>query len=92
MPGGGRIDGKTGGPRPRFDHYCTYHRLASLKIGTDLEEGSHSITVEIDSVQPDRSPVLDRVRDQPGFDPKKYDGTNMWVGYLMMIGRLVVEE
>ena len=95
-PDGGQVvctvDGKTGGPRPRFDHYCTYHRLASLKIASGLEEGLHSINIEIDGNQPDRSSVLDRVRDEPNFDPAKYDGTNVWAGYLMMIGELVSDK
>jgi len=95
-PDGGQVvctvDGKTGDPRPRFDYYCNYHRLASLKIAADLEEGPHSITIEIDAAQPDRSPVLDRVRNEPGFDPNKYEGTNMWAGYLMMIGELTSEK
>ncbi len=33
--------------------------------------------------------VLDQVRNQPGFDPKKYEGTRVWIGYLMLIGDLV---
>ncbi len=89
-PDGGKvqitIDGKTLSPRNRFDHYCTYHRLASLQIAQGLEDKEHEVTVEILPEQPDRSSVVDKVRDKPGFDPAKYDGTNMWVGYIMMIG------
>ena len=80
------VDGRPGTPRPRFDWYCTGHRLASLKIAQDLEDQPHTVTVEILAEQPDRSPVVDRIRDKPGFDPKRFDGTNLWVGYLMMIG------
>jgi hypothetical protein len=80
------VDSKPGGPRPRFDRYCTYHRLASLKLAEGLEDKEHAVTVEIHPKQPDRGSVLDVVRNQPGFDPKRYDGTKVWVGYLMMIG------
>ena len=91
-PDGGKVqitlDGKTGTPRQRFDWYCTYHRLASLRMAQDLEDGPHTVCVELLAEQPDRSPVLDRVRDEPGFDPKRYDGTNLWVGSIMLIGEL----
>ena len=92
-PDGGQlvwnIDGKPGGPRPRFDHYCTYHRLASLRLAEGLEAGEHTVTVEIHPEQPDRSSVLDRVRNTPNFDPKRYDGTRARIGALMMLGELL---
>jgi lysophospholipase L1-like esterase len=90
-PDGGQlvwnIDGKAAGPRPRFDHYCTYHRLASLRLAEGLEDKEHTVTVEIHPEQPDRSSVLDRVRNTPHFDPKKYEGTKARIGALMMLGK-----
>lgn len=92
-PDGGQVvwtvDGKPGGPTPRFDHYCTYHRLASLVLAAGLENKEHQVVIEIYPQEPDRTSVLDRVRNQPGFDPKKYQGTNLRVGFLMMIGDLL---
>ena len=89
-PDGGQlrweIDGKEFGPRPRFDSYCTYHRLAAAWLDRDLPSGTHSVKVWIDAEQPDRESVLKRVRDKPGFDAKKYDGTNAWIGYWMILG------
>lgn len=89
-PDGGQlvwsIDGKANGPTPRFDSYCTYHRLASLRIAGDLEDKEHSVTLEIHPDQPDRSSVVDRIRNEPNFEPKSYEGTKAWIGYLMMIG------
>jgi hypothetical protein len=83
------VDGRAGRPRPLFDSYCTYWRLASLWIASDLEDTAHTVTVEIQAEQPDRSSVVNRVKDQPGFDPKKFDGTKAWVGAVMMIGEPV---
>ena len=77
--------------RARFDHYCSYHRIASLGIGSGLDDTVHTVTVEIHPEQPDRSSVLNRVKDTPGFDPAKYDGTAMRVGSLMLIGDIVRE-
>ena len=92
-PDGGQltwtIDGKQHGPRPRFDSYCTYHRLASLRLAEGLDEGEHAVTVEIHPQQPDRGSVVNRVRNEPNFDPKRYDGTKAWLGFIMMIGEPV---
>jgi len=92
-PDGGRIkitlDGKEQRPRDRFDHYCTYHRLADMGIADNVPDTVHTVRLEIMKEQPDRESVLSRVRDKPNFNPKKYDGTNMWVGYIMLRGELV---
>ena len=92
-PDGGQaiitLDGKAGNPVPRFDWYCTYHRLATLGIADGLENTEHTVTVEIDSKQPDRSPVTDRVKNDPGYNPKTYDGTCLRVGSIMLIGDIV---
>jgi hypothetical protein len=85
------LDGKIGKPQPRFDSYCSYHRLASLWIAEGLPDAVHSVTVEISPDQPDRSSVTSREKDKPGYDPKKYDGTAMRVGSIMLVGDIVKE-
>lgn len=73
-------------PSPRFDHYCSWYRLATLWCFNNEKdpETVHTITVEIEADQPDRSIVKEF---KPG-DPK-YDGTNWWVGRIMLLGDLV---
>ncbi|MEN6302525.1 MAG: SGNH/GDSL hydrolase family protein [Armatimonadia bacterium] len=92
-PNGGQVivtvDGKTSGPRPRFDSYCTYHRPAAVSLCEGLPDAVHEVTVELDSKQPDRSSVTNREKDKPNFNPATYDGTNLWVASLMLIGDLV---
>jgi len=83
------IDGETMAPRPRFDSYCSYHRIASLGIARDLEDGEHTVTVAIHPEQPDRSSVTDKEKAKPGFDPRKYDGTAFRVAAIMLIGEVV---
>ena len=94
-PDGGKaictVDGKVTRTVQRFDHYCNYHRLATLGIAESLEDKEHTVTVEVSPEQPDREPVLKQVRDQKGFDPKRYDGTVLRVGYIMLLGDLVKE-
>lgn len=92
-PDGGQavctLDGVASTPRPRFDSYCTYHRLACLGIGEGLEDKVHTVSVEVYPEQPDRRVVTDREKDKPGFDPKKYDGTVLRIGSIMLIGDIV---
>ncbi len=97
-PDGGQavltVDGKTRGkPRPRFDKYCTYHRIAVLSVAAGLDPNEvHDVKVTIHPEQPDRSAVLDRVRDHPRFDPKRYDGTVLRVGGILLLGELVPSD
>ncbi|MBI1368121.1 MAG: SGNH/GDSL hydrolase family protein [Planctomycetes bacterium] len=92
-PDGGQVtitvDGQSRGPVARFDHYCTYHRIATLRLADGLDPNQvHHVTVEIAPGQPDRSSVTDKEKDKPGFDPKRYDGTRIRIGGVMLIGDL----
>jgi len=82
------VDGKRGErPSRRYDSYCSWFRLATLWVyanENDDMQTTHTVTIEIDSEQPDRSIVKEYT---PG-DPK-YDGTNWWVGKIMILGELV---
>ena len=73
---------------PRFDRFCSYHRLATLDIGQGLLDTEHTVSVEIMPEQPDRSSVIDQEKLKPGFNPKKYDGTALRVGGVMIIGNI----
>ncbi len=92
-PDGGQVmitvDGKTRGPVPRFDHYCTYHRIATMGIARGLDDEVHTVTIAIHPDQPDRSAVLKRAKSKKGFDPAKYDGTCLRVAGIMLIGELI---
>jgi hypothetical protein len=81
------LDGKAW-TAARFDRYCTYHRLATLGIADGLPAKEHSVSVEILAEQPDRSIVTNEERNRPGFDPRKYDGTAVRAGGILMIGDL----
>ena len=95
-PDGGQvivtIDGKTNDkPIPRFDSYCTYHRLAALWLASDLDSNEiHTVTVEIHPDQPSRQSVAFRLKDpEKELAEPKFQGTNVWFGKLMLIGNLV---
>lgn len=95
-PDGGQVvitvDGQTGAkPVPRFDSYCTYHRLATLPLVANADPNQvHEVTVEIHPEQPDRQSVAFRLQD-PEMELKqpKYQGTRLWVGQILLLGDLV---
>ncbi len=95
-PDGGQVtitvDGKKGAqPVPRFDSYCTYHRIATLGVVSDGEMSQvHEVTIEIHPEQPDRKSVAFRLKD-PDKELKepKFQGTRVWMSQLMLLGDLV---
>lgn len=95
-PDGGQVvvtvDGKAGGkPAPRFDSYCTYHRIATLGLVSDVDaEAVHEVSVEIHPEQPDRRSVAFRLKDPENeLKAPKFQGTRVWMSQLMLLGDLV---
>ncbi|HAH44511.1 MAG TPA: acyl-CoA thioesterase [Planctomycetaceae bacterium] len=76
---------------PRFDSYCTYHRISTLRLAEGLDPGQiHTVTVEIDAEQPDRSSVAFRLKNpEEELKSAKYQGTRIRVGKIMLRGELV---
>lgn len=73
---------------PRFDAYCTYHRLSTLLVGSGLEDKVHTVKIEIDPGQPDKAAIL--ARNKNVMDkPERFDGTHFYPGALMIVGELV---
>lgn len=98
-PDGGQVtitvDGKRSDkPSPRFDSYCTYHRIATLGIYTGNEKDTvHTVRVEIHPDQPDRKSVAFRLKDPAKeLAEPKFQGTRVWMSQLMLIGDLVKTE
>jgi lysophospholipase L1-like esterase len=72
---------------PRFDSYCTYHRLATLRAGTDTPDGVHTVKIELTPNQPDRTPAS--VQEKGEYKPKKYDGTVLRFGSILVLGDMI---
>jgi len=92
-PDGGQaivtIDGVTQAkPVPRFDSYCTYHRLATLKIAEGLDPKKfHTVKIEVHPEQPDRKPVAFRLKDpDKELQEEKFQGTRLRIGYIQFLG------
>jgi len=72
----------------RFDAYCTYHRLATLPIGTELADAVHTVTIEIHSDSPDKAKILAQ-RGEKIDKPERYEGKAFYPGALLLVGELV---
>ncbi len=86
------VDGKkSNSPVPRFDSFCTYHRLATLEFANALDPNIvHEVKVVLDSEQPDRSPVRSSLQDpEKELAEQKFQGRNVWFGPVMVIGEIV---
>lgn len=90
-PDGGQVwvtvDGKRSAkPVPRFDSYCTYHRMANLPV-FDGMPGRHTVEIELDAAQPDRQSVAFRLKDPKAeLAGPKYNGTRFWPAKIMVVG------
>ena len=74
--------------RPRFDAYCTYPRLATLLIGTELPDTVHTVKIEIHPDQPDKAKILSQ-RHERIDDPNRFNDTAFYPGALLLVGELV---
>jgi len=73
---------------PRFDAYCTYHRLATLLIGSDLEDTEHSVKIEVHPDQPDKATIL--AKNGNKIDkPERFNGTAFYPGAILLVGELL---
>ncbi|MFG0265248.1 MAG: GDSL-type esterase/lipase family protein, partial [Rhodopirellula sp. JB055] len=91
-PDGGEVrvdlDGKEV-TRNRIDGYCTYHRMATLNIGSDLEPGQHTVRIELTPNQLDKRAILfERNRNDFDAKPDKYQDHTWYPSTLMLIGDL----
>jgi hypothetical protein len=73
---------------PRFDSYCTYHRLSTVLIGSELPDAVHSVKIEIHPEQPDKAKILAQ-RGGKIDKPEKFDGTAFYPGAILLVGEIV---
>jgi lysophospholipase L1-like esterase len=91
-PDGGQVrvtlDDRPAEVRPRFDSYCTYHRLSSFLIGSDLPDAVHTVSIELLAAAPDKAKILAQ-RNQQIDDPQKYAALHFHPGAILLVGELV---
>lgn len=84
------VDGGEPAARPRFDGFCTYHRLSTLVVASGLPDGVHTVRIEVDKEKPDKAAVLGR-RNERMDDPKRFEGAAFYPAALLVVGDLVAE-
>jgi len=77
--------------KPRFDAYCTYHRLATLTIAENLPDAVHTVELEIHPEQPDKATILAKRKERMDT-PERFDDTAWYAGAIMVLGELVAQE
>jgi hypothetical protein len=73
---------------PRFDAYCTYHRLSTFLIASDLPDKVHHVKIEIHPEQPEKAKILAQ-RNATMDVPARFDGTAFYPGGILLLGELV---
>lgn len=91
-PAGGMVavtlDGKAQKPVQRIDAYCTYPRLSTFVVGTDLPEGEHSVRLELLADPIDKAAVLAKNKNQID-KPERFAPLHFFPGALLIVGDLV---
>ena len=91
-PAGGMVavtlDGKALKPVPRIDAYCTYPRLSTFVVGTDLPEGEHAVRLELLADPIDKAAVLAKNKNKID-KPERFAPLEFHPGGLLLIGELV---
>jgi hypothetical protein len=83
-----KVDDQEPVVKPRFDSFCTYHRLATLTIAEGLPDTVHQVELTIHPEQPDKAAILSK-RNEKMDDLGRYDGTAWYAGAILLVGELV---
>ncbi|WP_414661347.1 GDSL-type esterase/lipase family protein [Horticoccus sp. 23ND18S-11] len=82
------LDDRPPEAKARFDAYCTYHRLSTFMVGTELPDTIHTVRIELLRDPPDKAKILAQ-RNQTIDDPKRYAGLSFFPGAILLVGELV---
>lgn len=76
----------------KIDRYCTYHRISKSTVLGDKSYSDHQVHIKISEEKFDKRSILFE-RNRADFDkkPEKYEGTNWYVGGILMVGDLITE-
>jgi len=91
-PAGGKVAVTLDGGKPfsvqRIDAYCTYSRLASFVVGTNLPEGVHTVRLELLADPIDKAAVLAKNKNKID-KPERFAPLYFFPGALLIQGELV---
>ena len=91
-PAGGKVAVTLDGGKPfvvqRIDAYCTYNRLSTFTVGTDLREGVHTVRLELLADPIDKAAILAQKKNQID-KPERFAPLHFFPGALLILGELV---
>lgn len=82
------LDDKPAKLVPRFDSYCTYHRLQTMIIGSDLPDAVHTVKIEISPEPLDKVKILSQ-RNEKIDKPERFEGTAYYPGAILLVGEML---
>ena len=82
------VDGQAPVVRPRFDAFCTYHRLATLSVAEGMPDTLHTVVLTVHPEQPSKAKILSE-RGEKMDDPKRFEGISWYAGAILIVGELV---
>lgn len=83
------LDGETTS-NTRMDGYCTYQRLARLKVGSNLEDTIHEVTIRVLGDELNKREILfERNHADYDEDPEKYTPLRWYAGAIFIVGEMV---
>ena len=80
------VDGAEAGVQGRADRWCYYHRLSATPLAGGLDDGEHTVTVELLPEPPDRSEPIAEAQRLGRYDPAAFEGVALYVGWLRIAG------
>ena len=91
-PAGGKVAVTLDGAPPkvvtRFDAYCTYARLSTFTIGTNLPDTVHTVRLELLPDAVDKAAILAQ-RKEVMVKPERFADCHFFPGGLLVVGELV---
>jgi lysophospholipase L1-like esterase len=91
-PAGGKVavtlDGAASKVVTRFDAYCTYPRLSTFTIGTQLPDAVHTVRLELLPDAFDKAAILAQ-RKEKMDKPERFADRHFFPGGLLVVGELV---
>lgn len=81
------FDGSDKGLKPRFDSFCTYHRLGMMWIGSGLSNTTHSVKLAIAPEPLDKPKILAQ-RNEKMDRLERFQGRAWYAGALLLVGEL----
>ncbi|MBN2712820.1 MAG: SGNH/GDSL hydrolase family protein [Planctomycetes bacterium] len=85
------IDGEPAEMLDRFDRFCTFSRIATLKVfrnSKNIEE--HAVKIVIQKERPARRKILGPYRSRElDSNPGKFDGTKWFIGGILLDGEII---